>query len=344
MVCRRFVFLVLGLLLCTTAFARAANSKSSSSSSKAGDFGSSAADFPPGAFTDNGHYSLDEFKGKVVVLYFGCPVCPTNRASVAGRNKVVEEFRDKPVRFLAITPAAMSEARDYATATKLEMPCFADGMGVMQHRYGTNISLKNIWQVRVIGPDGQVIGYEMTSAAIEKAVANVKWKYKDDGYDPKLAGIVNALEWNQFVPAMTALKPLLKQKNKTGDSARALYEKVKSTEGTQWAADADAAASDDKVKAVELYSRLAACFPDDALGKHAADATKKLKSDKAVTSELAARQRYAQLAGVMSKATPNQKPAVVNYCTSISQQYPDTPTGKAAGKLAEELQASSVAE
>src|SRR6202035_2720111 len=127
------------------------------------------------------------------------------------------------------------------------------------------------WQFRVIDATGAVAGHDMSPETITKALADVKWIYKDDGYDPKLDFIVEGLEWNQFVPAMTALRPYLKMKTKTGDSAKALFEKVKKTVGEGWATEADAAATDDKPKAAELYSKLAACFPDDALGKHATD-------------------------------------------------------------------------
>lgn len=33
-------------------------------------FAQTAADFPPGPFTDGGQYQLSDFKGKVLVLYF----------------------------------------------------------------------------------------------------------------------------------------------------------------------------------------------------------------------------------------------------------------------------------
>ena len=36
----------------------------------AGNAGEQAADFPPGEFTDGGRYSLEQLKGKAVVLYF----------------------------------------------------------------------------------------------------------------------------------------------------------------------------------------------------------------------------------------------------------------------------------
>ena len=36
----------------------------------AGNAGEQAADFPPGQFTDGGRYSLEDLRGKAVVLYF----------------------------------------------------------------------------------------------------------------------------------------------------------------------------------------------------------------------------------------------------------------------------------
>jgi peroxiredoxin len=316
----------------------------SAAGTSAGKFGEAAPDFPPGAFTDGAQYSVGDYRGKVLVLYFGCPVCPRNRGSIPERNKIVEQFKGKPVKFLAITPAEMEQCKGYTTSTKLEMPCFADGLGVMQARYGTQISLSNIWQFRVIDANGVVAGYDMSADAITKALSNVKWTYKDDGYDPKLDYIVEGLEWNQYVPAMTALKPYLKQRTKTGESAKALFEKVKKTVGEPWATEADAAAATDKPRAYELYSKLAACFGDDALGKHATDELKKLKTDKAVMNELAARRMYMQLYSVMSKASPKQKGDVIGYCNSISTKYPESPTGQRAAALAKELEGASVKE
>ena len=135
--------------------------------------------------------------------------------------------------------------------------------------------------------------------------------------------------------------PYLKMKTKTGESAKLLFEKVKKTVGEGWATEADAAATDDKPKAVDLYTKLAACFPDDALGKHAAEAPKKLKTDKAVMNALAARRMYGQLYTVMSKATSQQKSDVIAFCNSISQRYPESPTGQKAAALAKELEGAA---
>jgi hypothetical protein len=61
-----------------------------------------------------------------------------------------------------------------------------------------------------------------------------------------------------------------------------------------------------------------------------------------VTAELAARKMYDALAPVMSKATAKQKQEVAAYCQSIAKKYPDTPTGKKAAALAEEIQSAPV--
>jgi hypothetical protein len=40
----------------------------------------------------------------------------------------------------------------------------------MQTRYGFEISLRNIYQFRIIGPKGEIVGMSMEPAAIEKAL------------------------------------------------------------------------------------------------------------------------------------------------------------------------------
>src|SRR4051812_48248131 len=63
-----------------------------------------AADFPPGTFSDGGHYKLSDFEGKVVVLFFYEQNCPKCRGLIPERNKLVDQFKDKPVKFLAVGP------------------------------------------------------------------------------------------------------------------------------------------------------------------------------------------------------------------------------------------------
>jgi peroxiredoxin len=300
-----------------------------------------AGDFPPGPFTDGGRYSLADFEGKVLVLFFYEKDCPSCRGLIPERNKVVEQFRGKPVKFIAIGPGdTLTDVKSYVRSTQLKMPVFADTLGLMQHRYGTQISLNNIYQFRIIGPDGKIVGHSMDPAAIEKAVAKVKWKYNDGGYDPKLNNIIDLLEWNQHPQAVTQLKPLTKGPNKAvAESATKLLEAVKA-EVQGWLDEAEKAQSaEDPVKAFDLYSKVAAAFPGDDLGKKADAPLKALRTDKTVVAELAARKAYDQLNNVMANANAKKKREIAGLCHNIATKHPNTPTGKKAAALAEQLQA-----
>src|SRR4051812_14254375 len=67
-----------------------------------GRFGQEAPDFPPGLFSDGRHYSLSDFRGKVVVLFFYESRCPRCKGSIPERNEVVRRFKDRPVQFFAV--------------------------------------------------------------------------------------------------------------------------------------------------------------------------------------------------------------------------------------------------
>src|SRR3954463_13531883 len=82
----------------------------------------SAPDFPPGSFNDGGHYKLSDFEGKVVVLFFYEQDCPTCRGLIPKRNEVVDQFKKKPVKFLAVAPGdTLIDTIGYQKSTHLKM-------------------------------------------------------------------------------------------------------------------------------------------------------------------------------------------------------------------------------
>jgi thiol-disulfide isomerase/thioredoxin len=288
---------------------------------------------------------MSDFHGKVLVLFFYEQECPRCRGLIPERNKVVDQFKDKPVKFIAIGAGdSLADANTYVKGTRLEMPSFADDLGVMEHRYGFHISMNNVYQFRIIGPKGNMVfeGITMDPPEIEQALKSVKWKFKDGGYDPKLNGIIDLLEWNQYESAIRQLRPLVKGTTKLNESAAKLYEAVK-TDGNTWLKQAEKAEASDPIKACDLYSKIASDFAGDDLAKTADAALKSLAKDKAVNDELAARRLYAGLDTAMSKATAKQRPDVMAFAQSIAQKYPNCPTGKRAADLAKEIEAAAMA-
>jgi peroxiredoxin len=307
----------------------------------AGKAGEKAPDFPPGLFIDGHHYSLSDLDGKAVVLFFYEQECPTCRGLIPKRNEVVAQFKDKPVKFIAVAAGdSIADAKAYVRDTKLNMPVFADNLSLMEKRYGETISLKNIYQFRVIGPTGAVEDYRMEPEAIEKVLSHVKWKYKDQGYHAALAQAVNLFEWGQYADGMRALKPYLKSAKKdVAESAVKLHDAV-AAEGADWLAKAEAAQqSENVVEAYDLYTKIAAAFAGEELGKKAADPLKKLAGMPAVKDELAARRMYEQLCMGAANARPQQKGQVGEVAASIAKKSPKAPTGEKCAEIAKEFAA-----
>lgn len=302
--------------------------------------GEKAADFPPGFFTDGGKYQVGDFKGKALVLTFFERTCPGCQAKVPERNALISSLQGKPVAFLGIVPnASPAEAVAYVQATGLNMPLFADNLGVMQARYNTKISLENIWQVRIVDAEGKLMGLEFKKEAIEKVISQSPpdSMFKAIGADAKFAPVMAPFEHGQFAAGMKLLTNVRKTAKKTEQPTLGkIYDTVKQEAG-KWKREADEAANVDPVLAYDLYSRIAATFPGDDLGKAAQVSLKKVAATKAVTAELAARVAYNKVAQAMSAAVPAQKPMIASGFADIGKKYPDTPTSFKAKQLADEL-------
>jgi thiol-disulfide isomerase/thioredoxin len=291
-----------------------------------GAYGTAAPEFPPGVFSDGGHYSVEDFRGKLLVLYFYENSCPSCRGLVPTRNKLVASYKDKPVKFIAIGPHdTLGEVKAYTQGTGLVMPVFADPMGVMQKRYGFSISLQDIYQFRIINPEGVVVSYLADEKSIDRALETVKWKFKDAGYHAKLAAAVDAFEWNRWVVGMKLLKPQLTSTDKeVKASAEKLYGEIKKL-GEEWKEEAGKSAESEPVKAYDLYTRVATVFEGEDLGKSVANDLAKLKTNKVVALELEGRKAYGQLEQALTKASAAQKDDVVKFCTGFVKKYEGTP-------------------
>ena len=229
----------------------------------------------------------------------------------------------------------LADAKKYVGDTRMTMPVFADALSLMETRYGEQISLSNVHQTRVIDPTGKIVEYRFEEAAIEKALADAKWKFKDEA-DKKLDPAVLPLEMGRYAEGMQKLKPFLKRKD-TAESAQKVYDKVKA-EVQGWVGEADGCKTSDPVKAYDLYTKAAAVFGrTEEPGTAAAAGVKALGEDKAVKSELEARKAFAKVTAALTRATPQQKGEVAKFCHDIVKKYKGTPTAEKARALAAEL-------
>jgi len=311
-------------------------------------------EFPPGVFVNSGgqRYRLADLKGKVVVLYFYDGTGAESKLFAANANEAIHKFKDQPVKFIAVAANSLpATAANFARASNLSIPIFADTLGLMQKRFDLKVAGQKAIRFVIISPDGLVResdwflmssgpnNYLLKKGAVEKTVEDLKveWKYNHKDYDPKLEPALQAFEWNRYEDGMKLLGPFRKSKTKkTKDSAVMLYGELKK-EGEAWKEEADQAAEEKPVKAYDLYTRVARVFAGNELAKEAAAARKKLETNKAVTKELAARKEMVKLEGQLAQMSIVQRAQAVALCKALAKRFPGTPTAEQAQTLATEL-------
>ena len=302
-----------------------------------------APDFPPGVFTDGRSYSLEQLRGRVVVLFFYEQNCPSCARKIPERNKLVEQYRDQPVTFIAVAAGdSSSEASAYVRRTKLAMPVFADKLSMMEKLYGTKISLNNIYQFRVIDPEGNIAGYIMDAPTINQALAKVKpaatiQAYNPDDYNEELKPVVDRLNNDKHDDALEGLRRPLRDRDKElKASAEALHEAIL-TQAKGWVEQADQLVKTDPFEARKLYTKASELFPREAFAKEVRKKLTLLKSNQMIKDEASARKMYVKVLKAIDKMKPEQTPELIAYIKKISEDYPDTPTGKRCAKMAANL-------
>ena len=249
-------------------------------------------------------------------------------------------MQGKPVKFMAIganmTPV---EALGYQKSTGMQMPIFADNLGIMQDRYGFKISLQNIMQFRVVDAAGKINGFSFDDKSIEQVIAKapVEQKYTSMNLDAKFVPVLDLLEYGQYPIAMKQVSTFKKTAKKNDLLAVTSIQEAVKKEVDQWTDDAESAKESDPVKAYDLYAKIAASMPGEPIAKTATASMKKLEANKTVKAELTARTAYSKIAQAMSMATAAAKPAVAHALAEITRKHADTPTAIRAQALVDEL-------
>lgn len=298
-----------------------------------------APEFPPGTFSDGKYYSLEQLRGQVVVLFFYEKNCPSCTRKIPDHNKIVAQFRGQPVTFIAIAAGdSADEAAAYAKRTGLAMPIFADKLSLMEKLYGIEISLKNIYQFRLIDPTGNIVDRSMAPEAIKRALANAKQLYNVADYHETLTPVINLLNQNQYKVAAQGLRRYLSSRDKDVKASAQTLNETLLEQAKNWVKQADEFVETDPIQARTLYSNASTLFSRESFSKHVRTQLKSLKSNSVIKDEAAARKMYAKMIKAVGQMKREQVPELVTYAKKIAEKYPDTPTGQRCARLVEGLE------
>lgn len=303
--------------------------------------GEKTPDFPPGFFTDGGKYSIPEFRGKAVGLYFFDPNALGVNQSVLAQNLIMQSLQGRPVAFLGIASnVTAAQAAAFQQSTGLRMPIFADSLGIMQARYNVKIGQpQNIYQFRLLDSEHKMAGLEFKKEAIEKVIGDDPGDtiFKSIKMDARLAAVAAPFEHGQFPMGMKQMSAARKTAKKADVAVLDKIQAAVKEEVGRWKMEADAAAGAAPITAYDLYAKAAAALPNDEIGKASQASLRKLAEDKSIKAELAARTAFQKIVTASANAGPAQKLAFAAAYADVGKKHRDTPTGVKAQLLADEM-------
>ncbi|HSZ57104.1 MAG TPA: hypothetical protein VK797_15660 [Tepidisphaeraceae bacterium] len=300
-----------------------------------------AVEFPPGVFSDDAPIQIGDCRGRVVVLLFFDPGAERDWGDPEVARWMVSEYRDRPVKFVAVVPGRKIEEVRGTPADTPDVPAFADTLRVMESRAGGGAPPVGQWRYTVIGADGNVVGregepFDQAVSDIGRALPAARWEYRAAATFEKVKPAADCLECGQFARGAAMLRPLFSDHDPaTSQTSGDLYARLRKEAGA-WKAKAAADERNDPIGAYDGYVRVAAVFASDELGRSALRAMRKLQDRPAVRAELAARREYQKL-NELSHPAQDAVASALAICREIASTYPGTPTAAQAAALAGEL-------
>jgi hypothetical protein len=287
-------------------------------------------EFPPGLFTDGARYRLNDLSGKVVVLLFFDGGDSRFAASVPHYNAIIRLFRDKPVAFFGVQAASIARARADLQDLGLEIPVFADALGVMHLRYRATLSPTRSWHVVIISPAGDIADDDMTADAIESRLQSARWNLRQilEPFDPKLSSAVDLLEAGDYRAAARQITSISDGMDPSAAQSARQMLAVLSAAAQAWRDHAKELPARRAVEAYDLYTRAAPFLSGTDAGKSVTQSLATLKNDSAVRRELAARAMYEMLCSAVSADERVDRSDAVRYCGEIIRTCPGTPTAQ----------------
>lgn len=156
--------------------------------------------------------SVQNLKGKGVVLYFfeeGCPRCKGRWPELL---QTAKQYEGQPVMFIAVNSGSPAQSvASYAREVGVSWPVIVDSDRSLEKQFQVpEVSLQNIWQTVIVTPSGEIrrMGGDFGAAAAA-AAAGAKWKVDPTAIPAELKGAWLAIELGNYSQAGLVVKKSL---------------------------------------------------------------------------------------------------------------------------------------
>ena len=303
-----------------------------------------APPFPtdPNAWINSGPLSVSGLKGKGIVLYFFEEDCPRCRARWPELIEASKKMEGQPVVFIAVNSGnPRAKTQGYVQQVKVPWPVLVDTSRDFEKACGLfqEISLQNIFQVRYIKPDGEILPglADDIGETADKAVEGAAWKIDPETIPDALKSTWLAVEIGNYKGIAGSLKKSTSSSKKdVKESAAKLMEVVQKEIDDLMAKIKEAQDGSNSYRAFELLTELTEQFNGFELPKEAVTLKKELSKDSKVKAGQTAAKNLDLARKQMASGNPGLVSKAKTTLEKIAADFPDTNLALQAKGLADQ--------
>lgn len=227
----------------------------------------------------------------------------------------------------------------YAKSVGLTWPVIVDENRAFEKAIlDKEISLRNIYQLRIVSPDGKVhVGnFNDLGGSVKRYLDQAKWKVDPATVPEPLKATWKQVEFGQYTAALSTIRRAQRSSDEeTKAAGDALHTAIETELDARLKEAKEAADSGDKWTAYKVYDAAAEAFRGMPKAREAQDAARELKRDDAIADEVTAYDALNKIKKMLSSRNRATRRTGVQYLEALVEKFPDTEAGKTAAGLQE---------
>lgn len=303
--------------------------------------GSDALPSDPSQWINSAPITAEALKGKAAVLWYFEEDCPRCRAKWPELVNMAKSFEGKPIVFIAVNSGnARPSVEQYVRGVRLPWPVIVDPLREFEKSSNVGeISLQNIYQMKLIMPDGSMRSgnFGDVKASAEAALAGAKWNVDPSEITETLLPAWQAIELGNFSAGAVAVKRALRSSNdETKESATKLNDYV-NAEMQKMLEQAKSASGANAVwEKYKIYLQISERFNGFDLPDELSD-MKQMASDPAVKDQLTAFRQLELVKKSLQSSSRAAQAGAVRRLKQLIETSPDTDAAKEAEGILKQL-------
>lgn len=289
----------------------------------------------PAAWLNSQPITNEMLAGKAALFYYFEEDCPKCRGRWPELLETAKKFVGKPIVFVGVNSGNQRmDVQQYAREVGLNWPVIIDSDRAFEKACKVGeISLNNIYQVKLLMPDGKLVSgdWDNIEKSANEALATAKWRVEPTEVPDLLKNAWLQVEFGNYAAAATAIKTGV---NSPKPEVKSSAEKLQAAVVAELQKEVDAAkqklTAGEKWPAYQGFTAIAARFKGFDLPSDVLLGVKDLAADETVRSEMLAAKQWESIQKAAANPNPAAQRLAMNQAQRLIEQYPGTEAAQSA--------------